>query len=284
MTTTTMRVKAAPPAGLLSAMLSSGAWRIYPLALLYVMGRPCWLSNSISIHGLSCNLGSRQSMTASGTDHACSRGPLHVAQHATACTPFAAAVMHLPLATGLSMTMNILPGIMADYAASRRAGQHMRCEDYAPNGQPPACRDAFSDVVNWSSTTSCISAVMLFILVRTADELSLVPKGCNKAAPTPRPVPTVMHTGASHRRLQRCMGPPPLLAGNHNARLRPGTGFAAAPADWTATVAVLPCPDRGGLCAPPHHRTGLPGQPAATHPQVSVQEHRECASMHAHGF
>lgn len=65
------------------------------------------------------------------------------------------------------MLLNILPGLMVDYAASRRTGRQLRCEDFTPAAQPPACRDAYADVVSWSSAASCITAVLLFFTARS---------------------------------------------------------------------------------------------------------------------
>lgn len=62
-----------------------------------------------------------------------------------------------------------VPGLMTDFMASRRAGVELHCEDFVSAKQPPDCRNAYSDVVWWSTSTSFFTnSVLTFIMVRSA--------------------------------------------------------------------------------------------------------------------
>ena len=63
------------------------------------------------------------------------------------------------------MLAPIVPTLMTNFMASRRAGYPVACEDFPPTKQPPECQDAYSDVVFWSSASSFISNGMTFLLV-----------------------------------------------------------------------------------------------------------------------
>mmetsp|Transcript_12814 Transcript_12814/g.38699 ORF Transcript_12814/g.38699 Transcript_12814/m.38699 type:complete len:525 (-) Transcript_12814:561-2135(-) len=66
---------------------------------------------------------------------------------------------------GIAMIAPQVPGLMTDFMASRRAGEKLQCEDYSPNLQPAACRDAYSDVVWWSTCTSFLTnSVLTFVM------------------------------------------------------------------------------------------------------------------------
>ena len=65
------------------------------------------------------------------------------------------------------MLAPIVPTLMTNFMASRRAGHPVMCEQYPPSKQPPECQDAYSDVVFWSSASSFVSNGMTFLLVRT---------------------------------------------------------------------------------------------------------------------
>jgi hypothetical protein len=72
--------------------------------------------------------------------------------------------MHCPQAP-LSLLMQ-LPALLLDFMASRRAGSELHCEDFHPHKQPPDCRDAYSDVVWWSTSTSFFTnSVLTFLMV-----------------------------------------------------------------------------------------------------------------------
>ncbi len=71
------------------------------------------------------------------------------------------------------MIAPVVPGLMTDYMASRRAGKALRCEDYASAAQPAACRDAYSDVVRWSAVMSLANCVLTFLLVRQFSKLQV---------------------------------------------------------------------------------------------------------------
>lgn len=53
--------------------------------------------------------------------------------------------------SGLMLMLPILPTLVTDDFASRRAGKPMHCEDFSPKEAPIACQDAHSDVVLWST-------------------------------------------------------------------------------------------------------------------------------------
>lgn len=71
------------------------------------------------------------------------------------------------------MIAPVVPGLMTDYMASRRAGKALHCEDYASAAQPAACRDAYSDVVQWSAVMSLANCVLTFLLVRQFSKLQV---------------------------------------------------------------------------------------------------------------
>lgn len=74
-------------------------------------------------------------------------------------------------------------GLMTDFMASRRAGSLVRCEDYPPHHQPPSCRNAYSDVVWWSTCTSfATNSVLTFIMVSLEDSYA-IPLDCGKRNP-----------------------------------------------------------------------------------------------------
>lgn len=79
-----------------------------------------------------------------------------------------------------------LPALLLDFMASRRAGMHLRCEDFHPHKQPPDCRDAYSDVVWWSTSTSFFTnSVLTFLMVSTFSWPDVL---CCSAAMPPAPV------------------------------------------------------------------------------------------------
>ena len=53
--------------------------------------------------------------------------------------------------SGLMLTLPVVPTLVTDDFASRRAGMPIHCEDFSPKEAPPACQDAHSDVVLWST-------------------------------------------------------------------------------------------------------------------------------------
>lgn len=66
---------------------------------------------------------------------------------------------------GIAMVAPQLPALLLDFMASRRAGMHLRCEDFHPHKQPSDCRDAYSDVVWWSTSTSFFTNSVLTFLM-----------------------------------------------------------------------------------------------------------------------
>ncbi len=77
-----------------------------------------------------------------------------------------------PALAGFAVLAPIVPTLMTNFMASRRAGYSMACEDFPPTKQPPECQDAYSDVVFWSSASSFISNGMTFLLVRSSSSLA----------------------------------------------------------------------------------------------------------------
>ncbi len=71
-----------------------------------------------------------------------------------------------PVTAGFAVLAPIVPTLMTNFMASRRAGYPVACEDFPPTKQPPDCQDAYSDVVFWSSASSFVSNGMTFLLVR----------------------------------------------------------------------------------------------------------------------
>ena len=73
-----------------------------------------------------------------------------------------------PVPAGFAVLAPIVPTLMTNFMASRRAGYSVACEDFPPTKQPPECQDAYSDVVFWSSASSFVSNGMTFLLVRSS--------------------------------------------------------------------------------------------------------------------
>eukprot|EP00208_Stichococcus_sp_RCC1054_P002415 CAMPEP_0206141142 /NCGR_PEP_ID=MMETSP1473-20131121/11913_1 /ASSEMBLY_ACC=CAM_ASM_001109 /TAXON_ID=1461547 /ORGANISM="Stichococcus sp, Strain RCC1054" /LENGTH=528 /DNA_ID=CAMNT_0053535571 /DNA_START=129 /DNA_END=1715 /DNA_ORIENTATION=+ len=96
---------------------------------------------------------------------------LHAAEHRTLLSDMRLTGMWrvLPMmfiyVVGIAMIGPKVPGIMTDFMASRRAGFPVQCEDYTPRTQPPSCRDAYSDVVWWSTSTSFVTNSILTFLM-----------------------------------------------------------------------------------------------------------------------
>lgn len=65
--------------------------------------------------------------------------------------------------SGLTMMAPLTPTLLTNYFASRTAGEHLRCEALHP--QPPACQNAHSDVVTWSSWCSFASNSLLSVVM-----------------------------------------------------------------------------------------------------------------------
>lgn len=69
--------------------------------------------------------------------------------------------------SALTMVSPLTPTLLTNYFASRAAGERLRCEALHP--QPPACQNAHSDVVTWSSWCSFASNSLLsVVMVRCA--------------------------------------------------------------------------------------------------------------------
>lgn len=65
--------------------------------------------------------------------------------------------------SGLTMMAPLTPTLLTNYFASRSAGESLRCEALHP--QPPACQNAHSDVVTWSSWCSFASNSLLSVVM-----------------------------------------------------------------------------------------------------------------------
>ncbi len=64
--------------------------------------------------------------------------------------------------SGLAMLGPLTPTLLTNYFASRTAGEDLRCESLHP--QPPACQNAHSEVVTWSSWCSFVSNSVLSVV------------------------------------------------------------------------------------------------------------------------
>jgi len=68
--------------------------------------------------------------------------------------------------TALVLMVPILPTLMTDDFASRREGKPIRCEEYRPPLEmPPACQDAHSDVVIWSTWSGFVQNTILSVML-----------------------------------------------------------------------------------------------------------------------
>lgn len=69
---------------------------------------------------------------------------------------------------GQLLLLPILPQMMTDDFASRRAGQTMHCEDYEPHEAPSSCQDAHADVVQFSTISGFFQNTIFSIVVSPA--------------------------------------------------------------------------------------------------------------------
>lgn len=141
---------------LLSDMWHTRMWRIFPLMFLYVVGI-AMIAPQVP--------GERPPSHSSGvvTEFGRHRFAATVLQGSCGAAVACRCTKQTSSFTGLGWRV---AGLMTDYMASRRAGESVRCEDYRPHDQPPACRDAYSDVVWWSTSTSFLTnSVLTFLMV-----------------------------------------------------------------------------------------------------------------------
>lgn len=66
---------------------------------------------------------------------------------------------------GQLLLLPILPQMMTDDFATRRAGEVMHCDEYDPKDAPVACQDAHSDVVQYSTISGFFQNAVFSILV-----------------------------------------------------------------------------------------------------------------------
>ena len=66
------------------------------------------------------------------------------------------------------MLLPVLPSLVTDDFASRRANKHMHCDEYDPKDAPTACQDAHSDVVQWSTWSGFFQNTCFSIIVAPA--------------------------------------------------------------------------------------------------------------------
>ncbi len=67
--------------------------------------------------------------------------------------------------SGLMLMVPVLPGLVTDDFASRRAGKHLKCDDIAPSLMPDACINAHADAVWWSTATSFFQNTLFSVLL-----------------------------------------------------------------------------------------------------------------------
>lgn len=69
---------------------------------------------------------------------------------------------------GQLLLLPILPQMMTDDFASRRAGHAMHCEEYEPKEAPASCQDAHADVVQYSTISGFFQNAIFSIIVSPA--------------------------------------------------------------------------------------------------------------------
>lgn len=67
--------------------------------------------------------------------------------------------------SGLMLMVPLLPGLVTDDFASRRAGERLKCDDIAPSLAPAACINAHADAVWWSTITSFFQSTIFSLLL-----------------------------------------------------------------------------------------------------------------------
>ena len=161
---------------------STGSWRLLPLLLVYIVGAQTGLADG-SLTACHRTATAFQVARSCSQSHAfpvarpvllMRRDPLaslRTPGHRK-CQP-SSSLGNQPhddvgcyLPAGIAVVAPVVPTLMTNFMASRRAGYSVVCEEYPPGKQPPACQDAYSDVVFWSSASSFISNGLTFLLVR----------------------------------------------------------------------------------------------------------------------
>ena len=66
------------------------------------------------------------------------------------------------------MLLPVLPSLVTDDFASRRANKQMHCDEFEPKDAPVACQDAHSDVVQWSTWSGFFQNTIFSIIVAPA--------------------------------------------------------------------------------------------------------------------
>eukprot|EP00890_Picochlorum_soloecismus_P005215 jgi/Picsp_1/5695/NSC_03054-R1_major facilitator superfamily len=66
------------------------------------------------------------------------------------------------------MLLPVLPSLVTDDFASRRASKQMHCDEYEPKDAPTSCQDAHSDVVHWSTWSGFFQNTIFSIIVAPA--------------------------------------------------------------------------------------------------------------------
>lgn len=79
--------------------------------------------------------------------------------------------MMLFYVVGMTALGPLTPTLMTNFFASRAAGETLNCEKLQP--QPPACQDAHSEAVNYSSVTAFVSnSILSFLLMPLVGDMS----------------------------------------------------------------------------------------------------------------
>ena len=90
--------------------------------------------------------------------------------------------------------------MMTDDFASRRAGTPVKCEDLVV--EPPACRDAHSDVVLWSTWTSFFSNTIVSVVLVGWNLRGLVLLSCLGSLRSTR---SILSYGKRYLYYERCL-------------------------------------------------------------------------------
>jgi hypothetical protein len=117
---------AGPQEGVLAELWRTKAWRLFPLLLVYMSGKPSHIGR--------CG---RAEAGGRGGGTFCGQVP-GAAWPPPTCPP---ATPPLPFPAGITLLVPHVPGIMADYFAGRRAGHELHCEGMAADApDAAACR------------------------------------------------------------------------------------------------------------------------------------------------
>lgn len=67
--------------------------------------------------------------------------------------------------SGITCIIPIMPTLVTNDFASRRAGERVHCEEFGPGTAPPYCQNAHSDVVWWSTWSGFFQNTIVAVLL-----------------------------------------------------------------------------------------------------------------------